>query len=591
MPINQSRVASASTPNMGVAPVTAWTLANKAQGGMGTGLLSTVGKAIYNIAQPTLNPASVLPKTPAPVSPPAPGTFGGLVAPGFGGLVAPGLLTPKTPPPQKTIPQNPPPAPNLALAQLQQENANLAKYGTATNPNAPAPTAPAATTGSGLTQQQEQAASDAKTGTKTTTDAQAAAYTAAQTRAANLQALQDRYTASLGQSPEEIAVQQQLDNIAASKDLGVQAASEQPIEMGFITGQQKNMTERASAQSVPLQAKLAAMQAARTASSTQAKAAYDEATGNGENKPTAVGGNLVQLNPTTGKYEAVYSAPNDTTTLSEGQTLVDKATGKTIATGSDKTAAPTSDISNYDYAKQSGYTGSFMDYMQAKNPNAIDAAGNINVTNDDGSTTNISSAVAPYYNTSHSGVGYIDASTLQGTASEKTAIINEATKEGLKVITNKNTAADITNIKDAYSKLDTIGKIFAGIAQPEALARDLYGAGLTSLASMAQTDPQKAAAGALQSVGLDILKAISGIQGFRGNSSAIQQVTSHLPSIYDTTDVVNQKIDYINKLISDREDAIVGKGGSTSGGSSGGTVSIGSSQFVQDANGNWSVVK
>ena len=333
------------------------------------------------------------------------------------------------------------------------------------------------------------------------------------------------------------------------------------------------------------------MQAARTASSTQAKAAYDEATGNGENKPTAVGGNLVQLNPTTGKYEAVYSAPNDTTTLSEGQTLVDKATGKTIATGSDKTATPTSDISNYDYAKKGGYSGSFMDYLQAKNPNAIDAAGNVNITNDDGSTTSISSAVAPYYNTSHSGVGYIDASTLQGTAAEKTAIVNEATKEGLKVITNKNTAADITNIKDAYSKLDTIGTIFAGIAQPGALARDLYGAGLTSLASMAQTDPQKAAAGALQSVGLDILKAISGIQGFRGNSSAIQQVTSHLPSIYDTTDVVNQKIDYINKLISDREDAIVGKGGSTSGGSSGGTVSIGSSQFVQDANGNWSVVK
>ena len=75
---------------------------------------------------------------------------------------------------------------------------------------------------------------------------------------------------------------------------------------------------------------------------------------------------------------------------------------------------------------------------------------------------------------------------------------------------------------------------------------------------MAQTNTQQAAAGALQSVGLDILKAISGVQGFRGNQSAIQQITDHLPTIYDTKDVVAQKIDYINQLISDRENAALG---------------------------------
>ena len=79
---------------------------------------------------------------------------------------------------------------------------------------------------------------------------------------------------------------------------------------------------------------------------------------------------------------------------------------------------------------------------------------------------------------------------------------------------------------------------------------------------MAQTNPQQAAAGALQGVGLDILKAISGVQGFRGNSAVVQQITDHLPSIYDTNDTAQQKVNYIRALISDRENSILGKAGS-----------------------------
>lgn len=169
----------------------------------------------------------------------------------------------------------------------------------------------------------------------------------------------------------------------------------------------------------------------------------------------------------------------------------------------------------------------------------------------------------PYLNTSNSGVDYLDASTIQGTAAQKKAIVDAATSAGIKVITNKNTAADLVNIKDANDKLTLIGTILSGIDQPNALSRDLYGLGLTKFATLAQTNPQQAAAGALQSVGLDILKAISGIQGFRGNQSAIQQVTDHLPSIYDTDAVVKQKIEYINGLISSRENAIVGNSSST----------------------------
>lgn len=180
-------------------------------------------------------------------------------------------------------------------------------------------------------------------------------------------------------------------------------------------------------------------------------------------------------------------------------------------------------------------------------------------TDANGNPIQIPNSVAPYYNQSHNGVGWVDASTLQGTAAEKRNIVNDAQSSGLKVITNKNQAADLTNINDAYAKLDTIGSIMAGIDQPGWIQRDLGGLGFSKLQAMAQSDPQKAAAGALSSVGLDILKAISGVQGFRGNTAAIQQVKDHLPSIYDTNATAQQKISFTQQLIADRENAITGK--------------------------------
>lgn len=222
----------------------------------------------------------------------------------------------------------------------------------------------------------------------------------------------------------------------------------------------------------------------------------------------------------------------------------------------------------------------------------------VTVTDVNGQPITVPSIVSPYYNVSHSGVGYIDASTLQGTAKDKTAIVRAATQAGLKVITNKNQAADLSNINDAYNKLDTIQNTIGNLAQPNALSRTLYGAGLTKLATLTQSDPQKAAAGALQSIGLDVLKAISGVQGFRGNQIAIQQVTDHLPSIYDTKDVVAQKLDYIRQLVGDREDGLLGVKSSPSSTntveSNGKTWMVGQpyqdssgAMWVVDAKGNW----
>ncbi len=200
-----------------------------------------------------------------------------------------------------------------------------------------------------------------------------------------------------------------------------------------------------------------------------------------------------------------------------------------------------------------------VDLQKAINDAKTSSNPTVSVVNDAGNTVTIPTNVAPYYNVASNGVEYVDASTLQGTAAEKTQIINDAQKAGYKIITNSNTAADLVNIKDAKDKLNTVQTTMAGIGQPGWVSRLAGGLGMTALETATQSDPQKAAAGALQSIGLDVLKAISGVQGFRGNQSAIQQVTDHLPKITDTVDTINQKVKFINDLVNARENAIVGQ--------------------------------
>lgn len=178
-----------------------------------------------------------------------------------------------------------------------------------------------------------------------------------------------------------------------------------------------------------------------------------------------------------------------------------------------------------------------------------------------GQPVNVPTNVAPYYDTSNSGVGYVDASTLQGTAGEKTTIINDAQSAGLKVITNKNTATDLFNIKDANNKLDSIASILANIDQPSALSRDLYGLGLTKLAVKAQSNPQQTASDTLSSIGTDILKAMQGVQGSRMSQTAIANINKDLPTIYDTSNTVSNKISDLKVLLGDRENGILGSSG------------------------------
>ncbi len=181
------------------------------------------------------------------------------------------------------------------------------------------------------------------------------------------------------------------------------------------------------------------------------------------------------------------------------------------------------------------------------------------VTGPGGQSVQVPASVAPYASITGSGTPYVDASTLQGTATEKNAIVNAAQAAGMKVITNKNTALDLSNIQNAYSNLDTISSLFSTIGQPNAAARALGGAGLSGVASFLETDQQKAAASSMNDSALDLLKAISGVQGFRGNQGAIDQIKNAMPNIYDTQAVAAQKVANVKQLIQNRENAILGQ--------------------------------
>ncbi len=86
-----------------------------------------------------------------------------------------------------------------------------------------------------------------------------------------LDAIQKRITESIAPSQAEIDLQQQLQNLIASRELGIQKVEEEPIATPFITGQAAAITKRAGIQALPLQARLSALQSQRQAAFDVAK--------------------------------------------------------------------------------------------------------------------------------------------------------------------------------------------------------------------------------------------------------------------------------------------------------------------------------
>lgn len=118
------------------------------------------------------------------------------------------------------------------------------------------------------------------------------------------------YKESLGMTPEEEALQNQLSNLTTGADLGVAGLEGQGrgIPLGLVRGQQEKLLKQAAIQTQPLQKQLELLQAKRQAQMEGAKAGMEYY------KPIAT----------------------DYKSVSAGETLIDPKTGKVIYQGQPK---------------------------------------------------------------------------------------------------------------------------------------------------------------------------------------------------------------------------------------------------------------
>lgn len=168
------------------------------------------------------------------------------------------------------------------------------------------------------------------------------------TQQSQIDALRKGYLSTFAPSDAEKALQDELASYRESANLGVAGLEGQGrgIPLDLVRGQQAILQKQAGIKEQSLLERLQMEQQNRTLAQQAAQAelgfaetdaakeeARQAATAAGL-KPIEVGGNLVALNPSTGKYEVVYQAPASGSesgfTLSEGQQRYD-ANGNLIA--------------------------------------------------------------------------------------------------------------------------------------------------------------------------------------------------------------------------------------------------------------------
>lgn len=92
-----------------------------------------------------------------------------------------------------------------------------------------------------------------------------------------LTAAEKAYQQSLKISPEELSTQEDLDKLIEATKNSYSKIQDQPIALGFITGQMASVERRAANLAEPLSRKLARMQAARTGAMEASKFALERA--------------------------------------------------------------------------------------------------------------------------------------------------------------------------------------------------------------------------------------------------------------------------------------------------------------------------
>lgn len=194
-------------------------------------------------------------------------------------------------------------------------------------------------------------------------------------------AIMGTYSQSEGERSAQDALtrlaQQQADLSGAYRS-GTNKIGEQPIILDLLRGQQQALQKQYEGQvgaladqAKPLEVQLANLVANREQQNkalntqygfaqnriAQEQAAKKEASA--ASKPFEMGGNLIALNPATGKYEVVYQGPSagsEGFTLGEGQMRFD-ANGNLIASGGQKQSSVTDKITMVDgkpYTYQNG---------------------------------------------------------------------------------------------------------------------------------------------------------------------------------------------------------------------------------------------
>jgi len=151
------------------------------------------------------------------------------------------------------------------------------------------------------------------------------------------------YQDSLKISPDELSTQADLDRLIESTKKGYQAVKDKVIPMEFITGQLASVEARALNLAEPLEAKLARLQAARTASLEASKFALDRADKalsaekSEAEKASALKEGTSFYDPVTKSWIQAPSATKaaEGFTLSPGEIRYD-ANGKQIASGGAK---------------------------------------------------------------------------------------------------------------------------------------------------------------------------------------------------------------------------------------------------------------
>lgn len=142
-----------------------------------------------------------------------------------------------------------------------------------------------------------------------------------------------KYIESLTPDTGVSGAKQKYLNFVTNEKLGENALEGQGrgIPLQLVRGNQAKLRIQSELEAQRLQGDIGIAQDTQTTTQNQGKARVDyEKSLLDQSKPTEVGGSLVRLDPTTGKYETIYSAPQKPIELGAGSTLIDPTTGKPI---------------------------------------------------------------------------------------------------------------------------------------------------------------------------------------------------------------------------------------------------------------------